>query len=132
MLTMCGKNMGRIWVAVEHLVLLFQNTVDFQMLIEHPKPVSCTRKLTLCYGSGSGRVRVAEGAREKSGSGSGADRKSFGADGKQKDLASTRALRPRAYRCPISEKLIRQKRKQGEPKSIFRLEIQEETPEYIY
>ena len=29
-------------------------------------------------------------------------------------------------------KLIRQKRKQGEPKSIFRLEIQEGTSEYIY
>ena len=29
-------------------------------------------------------------------------------------------------------KLIRQKRKQGEPKLIFRLEIQEETSEYIY
>jgi len=28
-------------------------------------------------------------------------------------------------------KPIRQKRKQGEPKSIFRLEIQEETSEYI-
>jgi len=85
-----------------------------------------------CYGTGAGRVRVAEGAREKSGSGSGADRKSFEADGKQKDLASTRALRPRAHRCPISEKPIEQKRKQGEPKSIFRLEIQEETSEYIY
>ena len=79
-----------------------------------------------------GRVRDLEGAWEKSGSGSGADRKSFGADGKQKDLASTRALRPRAHRCPISEKPIGQKRKQGEPKSIFRLEIQEETSEYIY
>jgi len=85
-----------------------------------------------CYGTGSGRVRVAEEAREKSGSGLGADWKSFGADGKQKDLASTRALRPRAHRCPISEKPIRQKRKQGEPKSIFRLEIQGETSEYIY
>ena len=62
------------------------------------EPLGCP-----CYGSGSGRVRVAEGAWEKSGSGSGADRKSFGADGKQKDLASTRALRPRAHRCPISE-----------------------------
>ena len=79
-----------------------------------------------------GRVWVAEGAWEKSGSGSGADRKSFRADGKQKDLASTHALRPRAHRCSISEKPIGQKRKQGEPKSIFRLEIQEETPEYIY
>ena len=29
-------------------------------------------------------------------------------------------------------KPIGQKRKQGEPKSIFRLEIQEETSEYIY
>ena len=29
-------------------------------------------------------------------------------------------------------KLIRQKRKQGEPNLIFRLEIQEETFEYIY
>jgi len=29
-------------------------------------------------------------------------------------------------------KPIRQKRKQGKPKLIFRLEIQEETPEYIY
>jgi len=42
-------------------------------------------------------VRVAEGAWEKSGSGSGVDWKSFGADGKQKDLASTHALCPRAH-----------------------------------
>jgi len=32
-----------------------------------------------------------------------ADWKSFGADGKQKDLASIRVLHPRAHRCPISE-----------------------------
>jgi len=48
-------------------------------------------------------VRDVEGAWEKSGSGLEADWKSFGVDGKQKDLASTRALRPHAHRCPISE-----------------------------
>ena len=84
--------------------------------------------LSWCYGTGLGRV----GLRKECGKRAGADRKSFGADGKQKDLASTRALRPRVHRCPISEKPIGQKRKQGEPKSIFRLEIQEETSEYIY
>jgi len=31
------------------------------------------------------------------------DQKSFGVDGKQKDLASTCALHPHAHRCPISE-----------------------------
>ena len=51
----------------------------------------------------TGQVRVAEGAWEKSGSGLGADWKSFGVDGKQKDLASTRALCPCAHRGPISE-----------------------------
>ena len=81
--------------------------------------------LQIGFGTGVGCGRSA-GKRAE------ADWKSFGVDGKQKDLASTRALRPRAHRCPISEKPIGQKRKQGEPKSIFRLEIQEETSEYIY
>ena len=54
--------------------------------------------LRIGFGTGAGCGRSAG----KSGSRSGADRKSFGVDGKQKDLASTRALRPRAHRCPIS------------------------------
>ena len=59
--------------------------------------------LLQCYGTGLGRVRDPEGARKKSRSRSEADWKSFGVDGKQKDLASTCALRPHAHRCPISE-----------------------------
>ena len=56
---------------------------------------------------------VTEGVREKSGSGLGADWKSFRADGKQKDLASTRALRPHAHRCLISESQSDRKGKGG-------------------
>jgi len=53
--------------------------------------------------------RVRDGCGLRKERGKRADRKSFRADGKQKDLASTRALRPRAHRCPISEKPIGQK-----------------------
>ena len=61
-----------------------------------------------------------------------ADWKSFRADGKQKGLGFNSCVVPSCTQVSYFRKLIRQKRKQGEPKSIFRLEIQEETPEYIY
>jgi len=81
------------------------------------------------------RVRDGCGIRKEHGKIAEADRKWIGRAlewmGSRKDLASTRALRPRAHRCPILESRADRKRKQGEPKSIFRLEIQEETPEYI-
>ena len=73
------------------------------------------------FGMGAGCGRSAGKERKRIGSGS--EELRSGSDGKQKDLASTHALRPRAHRCPISEKPIGQKRKQGEPKLIFRLEI---------
>ena len=53
-------------------------------------------------------------------------------EGSRKDLASTHVLRPCAHRCPISESRSDRKGNRGEPKSIFTLEIQKETSEYIY
>jgi len=84
--------------------------------------------LTNCYGSGSGRVRVAEGAREKSGSGLEELRSGQEAEG----LGFNSCVAPSCTQVSYFGKPIRQKRKQGEPKLIFRLEVQEETPEYIY
>jgi len=49
-------------------------------------------------------VRDPEGAWEKSGSRLEADWKSFGADGKQKDLASMRALCPHAHSVLFRQK----------------------------
>ena len=85
-----------------------------------------------CYGSGSGWVRVVEGVQEKERKRIGMCRKSFGAGGKQKGLGFNSCVAPSCTQVSYFGKPIRQKRKQGEPKSIFRLEIQEETSEYIY
>jgi len=84
--------------------------------------------LPICYGTGSGRVRVAEGAREKSGSGSEELRSGQEAEG----LGFNSCVAPSCTQVSYFGKPISQKRKREEPKLIFRLEIQEETSEYIY
>jgi len=81
-----------------------------------------------CYGMGLGRVRDPEGAWEKSRSGSEELRSGREAEG----LGFNSCVAPSCTQVSYFGKPIRQKRKQGEPKSIFRLETQEETPEYIY
>jgi len=80
-------------------------------------------KLVVCYGTGSGQVRDPEGARKKGGSGSEELRSRREAEG----LGFNSCVAPSCTQVSYFGKPIRQKRKQGEPKSIFRLEIQEET-----
>jgi len=82
----------------------------------------------VCYGAGLGRVREMKGAWEKSGSGLEELWSGWEAERTWLQLVHCALVHTVSY----FGKLIRQKRKQGEPKSIFRLEIQEETSEYIY
>jgi len=79
-----------------------------------------------------GQVRVAEGVREKERKQIGTRQRSFGVGGKQIGLGFNLCVAPSCTQVSYFRKPIGQKRKQGEPKSIFRLEIQEETSEYIY
>ena len=50
-----------------------------------------------CYRSGLGQVQVPEGTWEKERKRIGTRRKSFGAEGRRNDLASTHVLRPHAH-----------------------------------
>jgi len=72
------------------------------------------------------------GSRRSMGKRAEADQKSFGADGKQIGLGFNSCVAPSCTQCPISESQSDRKGNKGEPKSIFRLEIQEETSKYIY
>jgi len=81
--------------------------------------------------AGSGRAgcgRSMGKERKRIGSGSEELRSGREAEG----LGFNSCVVPSCTQVSYFGKPIRQKRKQGEPKLIFRLEIQEETSEYIY
>jgi len=84
--------------------------------------------ITKCYGMGVGSGRSTGKERKQIRSRSEELRSGREAEG----LGFNLCVAPSCTQVSYFRKLIRQKRKQGELKSIFRLEIQEETSEYIY
>jgi len=118
------------WV-VEHVkesVEWMRKKWNFQVDVgREPSRLDLCQVWIYCYGSGLGRVWVPEGEREKEWKQIGTHRKSFGAEQKQKGLGFNLCIAPLCTQCPISESRSDRKGNKGELKSIFRLEIQEET-----
>jgi len=90
--------------------------------------------ITVCP-SVTERVRVGFGLRKERGK----ERKRIGSRSEElrsgreaEGLGFNSCVAPSCTQVSYFGKADRTERKQGEPKSIFRLEIQEETAEYIY